>query len=126
MPDTQLSSTSDAADEPTQDVKEAEVKVIAGQDSAADDLSGVAFSYRHHWGNWNGQRIYNLTWNAINRDSRIFVATSEGNPGEAKFIGDARYTVHNVAPYDGGVRVRINIEYDAPIGLSIDYLVVNP
>jgi hypothetical protein len=49
----------------------------------------------------------------------VYVAIHEGN-----FIGAARYTLHNVAPYDGGVSIWVNIEWGSPINLYADYYVV--
>jgi hypothetical protein len=71
----------------------------------------------------------NLNWSAVNGNSRVFVAIAEGaagGPSSGKFIGAARYTLHNVAPRNGGVDIWINIEWSSPIRLYVDYLVVNP
>ena len=66
---------------------------------------------------------------AVNSRSRVLVAIGEGAAGGAdngKFIGAARYTVHNVAPRAGGVDIWVNIEWSADIALYVDYLVINP
>ena len=49
-----------------------------------------------------------------------------GGPDAGKFIGSARYTLHNVAPRSGGVDIRVNVEWSSDILLYADYLVVNP
>ena len=69
----------------------------------AQQLIGTGFTYRHDWGDRNGQWTLNLNWGAVTRDSRVFVAIAECAPGGGKFIGGARYTLHNVAPGDGVV-----------------------
>jgi hypothetical protein len=49
-----------------------------------------------------------------------------GGPDNGKFLGAARYTLHNVAPRAGGVDIWVNIEWGSDIPLYVDYLVVNP
>ncbi|MGY1606777.1 hypothetical protein ACI79V_06285 [Geodermatophilus sp. SYSU D00700] len=59
--------------------------------------------------------MLNLTWGAVGKSSFVFVAIGEGAPGGGRFIGSARYTVHNVAPSEGRVSIWANIEYYSPI-----------
>jgi hypothetical protein len=92
-------------------------------------LSGTGFTLRHDWGNKHGQWKLNLNWSAVNRRSRVFVAIGEGaagGPDGGKFIGGARYTLHNVAPRAGGVDIWVNIEWGSDIRIYVDYLVINP
>jgi hypothetical protein len=94
-----------------------------------EELIGAGFTYRHDWGNRHGQWILNLNWGAVNPRTRVFVAIGEGAPGGpdgGKFIGAARYTLHNVAPRAGGVDIWVNIEWGSDIRLYVDYLVINP
>jgi hypothetical protein len=102
------------------------LKLLFPAGEALKELYGQGYSYRHDWGNWNGQLILPLNWGVINRNSRVFVAIGEGSAGGGKFIGGARYTVYNVAPRDGGVDIWINVEWNYPIRVYVDYLVVNP
>lgn len=100
--------------------------VDAGQQPA---LSGNGFSYRHNWGLRRGQWTLRLNWGDINPRSQVFVSIAEGasgGPNAGKFIGAARYTVHNVAPRAGGVDIWVNIEWSSDIALYVDYLVINP
>jgi hypothetical protein len=72
--------------------------------------------------------ILNLTWSGvINLNTRIFVSATEFNRanGEA-LVGSANYTVFNVAPYNGGVRVWVNINWSSDIPIRLDYLIINP
>ena len=107
-------------------------------DAAVAPLSGGAaqlgypdWSYRHNFGAMNGNRIITLIAPAgriLTPRSRVFVAISEGlagGPDVGKFIGAARYTVHNIAPRAGAVDVWVNIEWGAPILLYADFLVIN-
>ncbi|MBF2065959.1 MAG: hypothetical protein IGS39_16290 [Calothrix sp. C42_A2020_038] len=95
-------------------------------DISTQELIGTGFTYRHDWGDRKGQWTLNLNWGAVNRNSRVFVAIGEGAPGGGKFIGSAKYTLHNVAPQDGRVSIWVNIEWGEPIRLYVDYLVINP
>jgi hypothetical protein len=98
----------------------------AASGPGAQELFGTGFTYRHDWGDRNGQWVLNLNWGAVNRESRVFVEIGECAAGGGKFIGAARYTVYNVAPHDGVVSIWINVEWGSPIRVCADYLVVNP
>ncbi len=111
-----------------QSVNEQEVRKLftAGEGVSIEALAGNGFTYRHDWGDRNGQWKLTLNWGAINNNSRVFVAIAEGKAGGGKFIGGAKYTLHNVAPSNGQVSIWVNIEWSSPIRLSVDYLVINP
>ncbi|HWQ96047.1 MAG TPA: hypothetical protein VN368_01620 [Candidatus Methylomirabilis sp.] len=113
----------------TEKVKEKNVKELFKTSGAAvsKELSGNGWTYRHDWGNKKGLWKLNLTSNAINCNSRVFVSATEFGGGEqCAWMGDAAYTVHNVVPYNGGVNVRVNIGWDSPIRVRLDYLIINP
>jgi hypothetical protein len=112
-----------------QDAKQTGVRQILGAASLQPELAGAGFTYRHNWGGRRGQNVLRLNWSAVNAQSRILVSIGEGTaagPDAGKFIGSARYTVHNVAPRAGGVDIWVNIEWSSDILLYVDYLVVNP
>ena len=111
-----------------QDAKVEEVGQFGMSQEAASPAAffGNGYRYRHDWGDRNGQHILNLNWGTITRDSLVFVAIGEGAPGGGKFIGNARYTLHNVAPNNGVVSIWVNIEWGSPIRLYADYFVFNP
>ena len=93
------------------------------------ELSGTGFTYRHDWGARRGQWILRLDWNVIQPPSRVLVAIGEGAPGgpaAGKFIGAARYTVHNVASRWNGVDIWVDIAWSSDIPLYADYLIINP
>jgi subtilisin family serine protease len=114
-----------------------QVTMLGGQEGAAqiaqdaasvlpEALAGTGFSYRHDWGDRKGQWKLNLNWGSIHNNSRVFAAIGECRPGGGKFIGGARYTLHNVAPRNGVVSVWVDVQWNDPIRLCVDYLVVNP
>ncbi|CAK8720629.1 MAG: hypothetical protein CDV28_10738 [Candidatus Electronema aureum] len=114
----------------TQQVNKKQVRVLTlpsveGAPAAMALPDGIV-AYRHDWGNWNGQCRLNLNWDVINANSLVFVAIGEGAAGGGKFIGGAKYTLHNVAPTNGAVNIWVNIEWSNPIRLYVDYLVINP
>ncbi|WBS05374.1 hypothetical protein OU994_14370 [Pseudoduganella sp. SL102] len=101
----------------------------AGQGAPSPALSGTGFTYRHDWGPRRGQWTLRLNWPAVGPQSHVFVSIGEGaagGPDAGKFLGAARYTLHNVAPRPGGVDIWVNVEWGADIPLYVDYLVVNP
>jgi hypothetical protein len=89
-------------------------------------LAVNGFTHRQDWGNLNGQKMLPLNWGAVNCNSRVFVSISEWDLNQCGLVGAARYTVHNVAARNGGVNVWVNIEWDNPIRIRADYLVINP
>jgi hypothetical protein len=74
---------------------------------------------------------FNFGWDVINHDSSVVIAASEGREiiedgqpvvtteSPERFIGDAQFTVHNVAPYDGGVAFRIEIDWPSLLDLWV-------
>jgi hypothetical protein len=116
-----------------QDVDKGAVRQImaAAQGAGAPqpELSGTGFTYRHNWGARRGQWTLRLNWGSVSPTSRILVSIGEGaaaGPDAGKFLGSARYTLHNVAPRAGGVDIWVNIEWGSDILLYVDYMVVNP
>ena len=115
--------------EVSQEAERAAVRPHVGAASEEPALSGTGFTYRHNWGPRRGQWTLRLNWADVTPRSHVFVSIGEGaagGPDAGKFIGAARYTLHNVAPRAGGVDIWINIEWSSDILLYADYLVVNP
>lgn len=115
--------------EVTQSAEQATVRPLMGASSPEPALTGTGFTYRHNWGARRGQWVLRLNWGAVNSRSRVLVSIAEGaggGPDNGKFIGAARYTLHNVAPRAGGVDIWVNIEWGSDILLYVDYLVINP
>lgn len=115
--------------ESSQDAEQGAASAMLGAAAPAPELSGTGFTYRHNWGARHGAWTLRLNWGALTPRSRVLVSIGEGaagGPDAGKFIGSARYTVHNVAPRAGGVDIWVNIEWGSDILLYVDYLVVNP
>ena len=123
------SAISAAFAEVRQEVQQVAVQPLLGAAAPQPELSGAGFTYRHDWGARRGQWTLRLNWGDVNPRSQVFVSVAEGavgGPDAGKFIGAARYTVHNVAPRAGGVDIWVNIEWPSDIPLYVDYLVINP
>ncbi len=112
----------------TQNVKSEDVRqlFVPKEGISPEGAYLTGWGYRHDWGNYNGQGTYHLNWSAVKPGSLVFVSIGEGAHGGGKFIGSARYTLHNVAPGDGVVSIWVNIEWGTPIRLYVDYLVIDP
>lgn len=115
------------SNEETDLLKEENLIQLMTTEPSAQNLAGNGFTYRHDWGNRRGSWKLTLNWGAISNQSRIFVSICEfGGGSNQGFVGAAKYTVHNVAPFDGGVTIWINIDWSADIRVRADYLIVNP
>jgi hypothetical protein len=70
----------------------------------------------------NESQTFNFNWDIINHQSSVVITVSEGaEPAEngqvlgtsqspMRFIGDALFSVHSVAPHDGGVTFKVEID----------------
>ncbi|MGJ9418377.1 hypothetical protein ACHAC9_11520 [Massilia sp. CMS3.1] len=128
-PENISSAFSAAFAEVEQEALQEAAQPLFGAASPQPELSGAGFTYRHDWGARRGQWTLRLNWADVNPRSQVFVSVGEGaagGPDAGKFIGSARYNLHNVAPRAGGVDIRVNIEWPSDIPLYVDYLVVNP
>jgi plasmid maintenance system killer protein len=114
MAESEATSAQGVAAEESASLNEDEVQQL----DARAQLTGPV-AYRHYWGAKNGQWRLHLSWGGMSAANQVYVAIHEGN-----FIGGARYTLHNVAPYNGGVSIWVNIEWSSPINLYADYYVV--
>jgi len=95
-------------------------------DGTARAISGNGFAARINWGSRNGLIVLTINATFITNSTIIYVAAGEGTGTGGKFMGAARYTVHNVAPDTGTVAVRFEIAWPTPINLTADYLFIEP
>jgi len=90
------------------------------------NLAGIISTLRYDWGNGRGDFILSLNWGAVKADTAVFAAVGEGAPGgpiAGKFIGDAKFTLFNVAPRNNAVDIWINVNFDVDLRIYADYLV---
>src|SRR5262245_39431404 len=91
---------------------------------------------RHYWGPTHGRIVLNYNWDAIDHDSVVLITASQyvlTDPpsDEHRFIGDANFTVSNIAPhgppYDAnrGVTFVVNVDWGSDIGLVTDIIVLD-
>jgi len=98
------------------------------QEKGRNELDGSAVSYRHDWGSLDTSASLFLEWDGVCASSRVFVSITEGfaeGCDSGKAIGAAKCSLSEVAPKDGGVGIRVNVEGDRPIRLVASYLVIN-
>ena len=96
-------------------------------DKESQNLAGILGTLRWDWGNRNGDWILRLNWGVVGANTAAFVAIGEGaagGPTAGKFIGNAKFTLFNVAPRSGGVDIWVNVNWNNPIRLYVDYLIV--
>ena len=85
---------------------------------------------RVFWGRWNGRVLCRLNFGDINHQSVVLVTASEGDDGNSsaspqRFVGSANFTVANIAPFDGGVRFVVRVDWDTPIPLWTDIVIMD-
>lgn len=82
------------------------------------------YSFRFDWGYRTGQWRLTLTWGGFSPTSKVLVSISEADVNGRPFVGNARYTVNNVAPGDGYATIWVTIEWPSPIHLVANYVVL--
>ncbi len=107
-----------------QDFIEANVREQRLESGPSDP--GRILRYRHDWGANKGLNVLRLNWRDIRPDTVMAVSAGEGIvPGDnvaGKFVGNAHFTVLNVAPRMDGVDIRVNVEWPDPLTLQVDYV----
>lgn len=121
---TVVAGSGEAVQSDTQSAARPDAETQTG--AAPQTIYGNGYTYRHFWGYKNGWWVLTLTDPSITANSRVFVSIGETHSNGGKFVGAAHYTVHNVAPNNGSVTIRVHIDWDNPIPLTADYLVINP
>ena len=114
-----------------EEIQEADRGQIRRLGLAGDERFAAPEVYRHSWGRRNGEFQANLSnWPEIKPDPLVFASAGEGlvdgDPTAGKFMGAAKFTVNNIVPENGNVIVWVTIDWDEPIVLFIDYLLVQP
>ncbi|MFY9647319.1 MAG: hypothetical protein WAK29_19215 [Terriglobales bacterium] len=105
---------------PTKSAQTAEAVLVgANPEGASPALAAAYCTY-----NINGTFLLTCYWSKISASSHVFAAISEygdGNPND-RFIGAAQMTVFNVAPFNGGVTVEVNVNWGSPLNVRLDLL----
>lgn len=85
---------------------------------------------RVYWGEIHGRHVCTLHWNIVRQESVVVVTASEGDRLTTtypnRWVGDARITVNNIAPYFGGVVFRLTIEWNHPLHIWTDVILFDP
>ena len=74
----------------------------------------------------NGIAKLKIEWKGLTPRHRVFASVTEVGPQDRPFIGDARMTVHNVAPQKDHALVWVEVERDSPWRVFIDLMTVDP
>ncbi|OUJ74710.1 hypothetical protein [Hymenobacter crusticola] len=92
----------------------------------ASELSAASFSTYYTW-RGSGTVVLNCGHPNIRSSSRVVASISEYNtdPNQNRFIGNAPMLVYNVAPYNGGVMIRLNVGFSSALNVRVD-VVVDP
>jgi hypothetical protein len=88
----------------------------------------MAKVFRWFVGHWNGRVVCTFNDNGISHQSVVMVSASEGDAADSsqsprRFIGDANVSVHNIAPFDGGVTFVITVDWNEPLPVWADIVV---
>ena len=88
------------------------------------ELSPTSFSTYYTW-RGNGTVNLNCGHSGINANSRVVASVSEYNtdPRLNRFVGNAAMLIYNVAPYNGGVVIRVNVAWNSPLNVRVDVFV---
>lgn len=97
-------------------------KAGKGESAPLSLSTGVFATYRG-----NGSFILTINWGGIHLGSSVMVSISEysntANPRGSRFIGAAKFAVNNVSPFEGGVKVWVDVSWPNPIYIYFDLLI---
>ncbi|UOG75278.1 hypothetical protein MTX78_01465 [Hymenobacter tibetensis] len=104
--------------------EETSTKNTATSKRGTDDVSIQAFSAYYTYRGYGTVRL-NCPHAAINSNSRVVASISEYNtdPRLNRFIGNAVMQIYNVAPYNGGVFIRLNVAFGSPLNVRVDVII---
>ena len=120
----------------TAELDDANITPLFRESAEERRLTYPDWSGRIDWGYLRGWWRLNLHSSRIHRQSHVFASISElSELGEHNveepatlepMLGNAPFTLHNVAPYAGGVFVLVHIDWPSDLWTQVTYLVVNP
>ncbi|MBD0695906.1 hypothetical protein [Streptomyces sp. CBMA123] len=97
-----------------------------GQDLAA--IGGNVGAVWRAWWTWTPSHgVFNLQlpWNVIGVDSTVVITASEIDANGHRFVGAAALQVSSIAPGNGVVTFKINIDWGSSLPMRTDVLVFN-
>jgi hypothetical protein len=76
------------------------------------------------WHVYSGNGIFNVRFDNpnMNTQSNVMVSISEMTADDIPFIGDAPMSVANVAPFDNGAWVKVNIGWDQSLRFQLMFV----
>jgi hypothetical protein len=85
---------------------------------------------RIYLGRWNGTVNWTHFDGDITPQSVVLASVGEGDDGNTsaspqRFLGSANMRVDNIAPFDSGVRLRFVIDWDEPLNVWADLVVLD-
>ena len=92
------------------------------------------FTVRMYLRNRRGRRRERLSNPNIRPDSVVHISVSEAtnldqstlSPVFSRFVGDATYTVNNIAPSNGFVDFVVTVDFPSPLNLVTDISIFDP
>jgi hypothetical protein len=76
------------------------------------------------WHVFSGNGIFNVKYEnpEMGVDSNVMVSISEMTTNDSPFIGNAAMSIANVAPFNHGAWVKVNIAWDRPLRFQLMFL----
>jgi hypothetical protein len=123
-------SRDNKVEELSADIDPETVTILSGHKA---QLTYPDFSARHIWNTaFRGSVKLNAKHSLIRLGSNVFLSISEcdpivtsQDPVPKPMLGDARFVVYNVVPYNGGVWAWVYVDWPDPLLTQTSYLVVN-
>jgi len=91
---------------------------------ATPELSAASFSTYFTW-RGSGTVLLNCGHAGIRASSRVVASISEYNTdaNQNRFVGNAYMLIYNVAPYNGGVMIRLSVGFSSALNVRVDVIV---
>ncbi|AZM51194.1 hypothetical protein DMA15_00115 [Streptomyces sp. WAC 01529] len=77
------------------------------------------------WPDGKGDVFLTFNSDQIRSTSRVLVAAFQVYQGKPHPQAGADFIVAQVAPFDGGVRIKVKVDYPAPLPIGTSILVLN-
>ncbi|MFJ9694778.1 hypothetical protein [Kitasatospora sp. NPDC101183] len=97
-------------------------------DQGLTQIGGNVGAVWRAWWTWTPSHgVFNLQlpWNVIGIDSTVVITASEIDGNGHRFVGAAPFQVSSIAPANGIVTFKINIDWGSSIPMRTDVLVFN-